>query len=122
MQNAIQCAAANNLRVSLKYVQCTNLDTILAEHGVVPDVIKIDIESYEFDLIVSSLDFLRRCKPRIMLELHVSAIDERGLDVRYPLRCLASIGYKPLRSTSKDPGSLVDGADHAGVVRVGLAL
>ena len=97
-------------------------EKILVEHGVEPDVIKIDIESYEFELIVSSLDFLRRCKPRIMLELHVSAIAERGLDVRYPLRCLASIGYKPLRSTRKDLGSLVYGADHSGVVRVGLAL
>jgi FkbM family methyltransferase len=122
VQNAVQCAVANNLRMSIEDVECTTLEKILADHGVVPDVIKIDIESYEFELIASSLDLLRRSKPRIMLELHVSAIEARGLNVRYPLRCLASIGYKPLRSPGKDLQSLAEGADHSGVVRVGLVL
>jgi FkbM family methyltransferase len=120
IRNAGFCATANNLQVSIEDIPCATLEQIASDNGVTPDIIKIDIESYEFELIGSSFTFLSRTKPRIMLELHVSAMAERGLDPRIPLGELASIGYRRLRTMKRKLESLANEADESGVVRVGL--
>lgn len=120
IRNANLCATANNLQVSIEDIPCTTLEHIASDNGVTPDIIKIDIESYEYELIESSLNFLSRTKPRIMLELHVSAMIERGLHPRVILGRLASIGYRRLRAAERGLESLAHEADESGVVRVGL--
>jgi hypothetical protein len=115
-------ATANNLQMFIEEVQCTTFEEIVSDHVIIPDVIKIDIESYEFELIESSLKFLHQNKPRIMLELHVSIMKRRELDPKVPLDLLASIGYRRFRGRNRDLISLIDEADGSGVVRVGLVL
>jgi hypothetical protein len=101
-------------------VPCTTLTNIISERYMQPDLIKIDIESFEYELIQSSLDVLKRWKPRIMLELHVALLRARRRDPELLLASLASIGYRRFRKPWKELYTLPTEADASGVVRAGL--
>jgi FkbM family methyltransferase len=120
LQNAKERANENNLTSTVFEVSCTKLEHILSEHRMEPDIIKIDIESFEFELIQSSLDIFRRWKPRIMLELHVALLRARGCDPELLLKSLSSIGYRRLLKPRKELYTLLAEADDSGVVRAGL--
>jgi FkbM family methyltransferase len=120
LQNARKCAAENNLEVAVFEASCTSMSNILSEHSIQPDLIKIDIESFEYELIQTSLDILQRWRPRIMLELHVALLRARGCDPEVLLKSLVSIGYRRFRKPRKELYSLLAEADASGVVRAGL--
>jgi FkbM family methyltransferase len=120
LQNAQKCAAANNLQSASFEVPCTTLAHIISEHYMQPDLIKIDVESFEHELIQSSLDILKRWRPRIMLELHVAFLRARRRDPELLLASLASIGYRRFRKPWKELYTLPAEADASGVVRAGL--
>lgn len=121
-RNARKCAAENNLQSRIFDQPCATLPDLLSEHSVVPDLLKIDIESYEYELVESSLDALEVWKPRIMLELHVDLLCARGKDPRMLLQSLSSIGYRRFRTGGRDLSALAEEADAAGVVRAGLLI
>jgi FkbM family methyltransferase len=120
LQNARRRAAENNLVGTIFEVQCAKLEDILSEHRIQPDLIKIDIESFEFELVQSSLDILHRWRPRIMLELHVALLRARGRDPELLLTSLDSIGYRRFLKPRKELHTLLAEADASGVVRAGL--
>lgn len=120
--NAQKCAAENNLHSSILELRCAPLPDLLSRHSLHPDLLKIDIESWEYELVESSLDALRVWKPKIMLELHVAMLNQRGKDAQLLLQALASIGYRRLRGLRRDPSSLMAEVDAAGVVRAGLII
>lgn len=120
IRNAQKCAAENNLHSSILELQCATLPDLLSGHSVRPDLLKIDIESYEYELVESSLDMLRFWKPKIMLELHVAMLCQRGRDPRTLLQLLSSIGYRRFRGFRRNLSSLMAEVDSAGVVRAGL--
>lgn len=60
---------------------------------VVPDVIKIDIEGYEFEAIKGSIRFLTEHRPRLLLELHLNYLEEKQCPAKELLRMLRSCGY-----------------------------
>jgi len=122
VRNAEKCAAENNLHCKILELPCATLPDLLRKHSVLPDLLKIDIESYEYELIQSSLDVLRRWKPRIMLELHVALLRARGEDPQMLLESLSSIGYRRFRRCRQNLSSLAAEADSAGVVRTGLII
>jgi FkbM family methyltransferase len=120
LRNAQKCASQNNAESKVFEVPCAKLSDLLCEHSVQPDLIKIDIESYEYELVQSSLDVLQLWKPRIMLELHVALLRERGRDSRVLLESLSSIGYRRFRGCGRRLSTLPAEADSAGVLRAGL--
>jgi FkbM family methyltransferase len=120
LQNAKERAAENNIVSQTFEAQCSELERIVSENGMRPDLIKIDIESWEFELVQSSLDFLRSWRPRVMLELHIAILRGRGRDPNLLLASLASIGYRRFRKPRKDLHTLLEEADASGVVRAGL--
>jgi len=120
LNNARQRAGENNLVSTVFEVHCAKLDDIISDHFMHPDIIKIDIESFEFELVHSSLDFLRRWRPRIMLELHVALLQARGRDPELLLASLDSIGYRRFLKPRKELHTLLTEADASGVVRAGL--
>lgn len=113
-------AARNNLLYQTLAADCATLGAIAAAHEFSPDLIKIDIESAEHELIMSSLDLLARERPRIMLELHIAQLWQRGVDPAVLLQALATLGYRRLRRPSVDIRKLAQEADPSGVVRAGL--
>lgn len=99
-------AVFNRREATNVMVQVDTLENICRTHDFKPDIIKVDIESYEYEMIESSQSFLDRFAPRIHLELHLLALQDRGLDPQRPLRILQGLGYRSFR---QPPGrSLVD--------------
>jgi FkbM family methyltransferase len=74
-------------------IKCMTLSSICREAGVRPDLMKLDIESYEYEVLMSSTDFLGDIKPRLHLELHSPELRQRGLDPGDLLRRLDALGY-----------------------------
>lgn len=96
------------------------LISLVDRTGFKPDVIKLDIEGYEYEVICSSSELLQKFRPRLALELHVERLRDRGLDATRVLGVLGDIGYRGF------PGggaieSFVRAAAHDSVLRITLA-
>lgn len=61
--------------------------------NIIPQFIKLDIESYEYEAIKASIDFLSRHRPTIFLELHLDYLDQRHLSPRVVVEMLGQCGY-----------------------------
>jgi FkbM family methyltransferase len=62
--------------------------------GVIPQFIKLDIESYEFEAITGAIEFLARHKPTIFLELHLNYLQQRNLSPRSIIEMLRRCSYE----------------------------
>jgi FkbM family methyltransferase len=71
-----------------------SIKSLVKEVAVNPELIKIDIESWEYEVLISSLDWLAHFKPRIFLELHWRLLEQRNLSPGKLLWNLGKIGYK----------------------------
>ncbi len=74
-------------------VKKRSLASILAETGFRPTHIKMDIESFEFEVIQSGLATLRELHPVLFLELHGTPLVARGKHPMDVLRMLRDAGY-----------------------------
>lgn len=74
-------------------VQMTTLDDECDRLGVVPDLLKIDIESYEYEALKGARRLLAH-KPVLFLELHLDQLEKRGHSPREICDDLASYGYR----------------------------
>ena len=59
-------------------VRFLSLNQFLQEVSFIPDLIKLDIESFEYEVITSSMNWLVEHKPRLHLELHSQLMRDRG--------------------------------------------
>lgn len=62
-------------------VEVMTLETFCDQQNFVPDLIKIDTEGFERNIILSSMEWLKRHRPRVHLELHNTNIESRGHSV-----------------------------------------
>jgi len=51
-------------------IALTSIDEYCGESGIVPDWILIDVEGYEYEVLLGAEDTLRRHAPRVLVELH----------------------------------------------------
>jgi FkbM family methyltransferase len=51
-------------------VQALMLDNFVSIHGIVPDILKIDIEGAEYSLLLGALATIRKYHPQFYIELH----------------------------------------------------
>lgn len=70
------------------------LQDFLIENKFCPDVIKIDVESYEYEIITSSLTIIEKIRPSLQLEIHWEMLRKRGRDPSEFLKPLSDIGYR----------------------------
>ena len=95
----------------------TTVDAECARLGVVPTVLKIDVEGYEQEVLIGARQLLADHGPLLLLELHVTMLAQRGQHVRHIVRELAALGYA-FFDHSGAPLSVVKlGATRSGVVR-----
>lgn len=87
-------AEKNRRPVTENEVELVRLSDICIENRIDPDLIKIDIEGFEYEAITGSQDYLRRVRPRIWLEVHKDKMRERGQDPMELADTLAGIGYR----------------------------
>lgn len=62
--------------------------------NIIPQFIKLDIESYEYEAIKGSLEFLARHKPVLFLELHLNYLDQRNISARTVVQMVEECGYR----------------------------
>lgn len=81
-----------------------------ARLDVIPQFIKLDVESYEYEAIHGSIDFLRRHKPVIFLEIHLDYLEQRKLSARSIVTALQECGYRffAASGTQLRPSDLYD--------------
>ena len=82
----------------------TTIDEFCRERGIVPNLIKIDIEGYEFHAIRGAREILSKYHPIVVVEFHPMNWKEIGIDPDQVPRLFAELGYEatPLDG-QKDP-------------------
>ncbi len=90
--NENDLAAVSNLDV-----RAATLAELLGDLDWTPDIIKIDVESFEHEILCSSFALLERVKPALQLEVHWKMLADRGRDARDFLAPLADLGYRGIR-------------------------
>jgi FkbM family methyltransferase len=74
-------------------VSIETIGAAAARLGVIPTLIKMDIEGYEYEAISGALDFLRRHRPKLLLELHLNYLEQRKCPAKQLVKALADCGY-----------------------------
>lgn len=74
-------------------VPCTTLDDEVTALGLVPSLVKIDVEGAEIDVLQGARHLLDTHAPRLLVSLHPSRLAERGLASEDALALLRSHGY-----------------------------
>jgi FkbM family methyltransferase len=71
-----------------------SLDDEVRSLGLVPDLLKIDVEGYEYEVLAGAQRLLREHKPVICLELHLDLLERRGQSAAQVVAELQSHGYR----------------------------
>jgi len=83
-------------------VDMTSIDEEIEQRGLEPDLLKIDVEGYEYEVLLGAKRLLEQRKPPICLELHLDLLERRGVEPRSVLAQLESHGYQ-FRSCAGHP-------------------
>ncbi len=75
-------------------VRLLNLPDIFEELNFHPELIKMDIESSEYEVLKSSTTYLKKYMPTLIIEIHNALLSKRGLSFNNVLNDLYKIGYK----------------------------
>ena len=51
-------------------VQAITLDSFCASANIQPDILKMDVEGAEYDVLLGAQETIRRCRPKLLIELH----------------------------------------------------
>jgi FkbM family methyltransferase len=86
-------------------VETKTLDDFLSGKKM-PDMIRMDIEGYEYYVVDGMKKTLEKCKDcKIFIELHPHQIKEKGLDFKKPIEVFFKYGFKP-KYVVKEYGAL----------------
>jgi FkbM family methyltransferase len=93
--------------------EMTSLDYEVQALGLVPDLIKIDVEGYEHEVLIGARQLLARKKPPICLELHLDLLERRGVRAQAVTSELQSHGYhfKSCSGTELSPAQIHNSAN-----------
>jgi FkbM family methyltransferase len=75
-------------------VPLRTLDDLTAELGFHPDVVKVDVEGYEFAVLQGALRILREDRPVLFLEVHPYRLRELGTSMAKISALLTELGYR----------------------------
>lgn len=67
-----------------------------------PDLIKFDIESSEYEVLLDSLNWLQALRPTLIIEVHNEILKRRHLHFRPVLEALQGIGYRVVAYDDRD--------------------
>lgn len=120
VSNRLHEQAAKVPRVSEIEVPVTTLAGLFDTIDWKPDIIKIDVESFEHEVLCSSLELLDCLKPALQLEVHWQMLAERERDPFDFLRALCSIGYRGLRPAYRNMNKWIRASRTESVSRLSL--
>jgi FkbM family methyltransferase len=89
-------AQPTRYRLATQTVPCVTLAEVFASRGLAEAVVKMDIESWEYEAITGSPELFRTGRVRVLiLELHEGLMARRGRDPAKIAALLADCGYQP---------------------------
>lgn len=74
-------------------IEVTSIDSECLRLNIHPDILKIDIEGYEFEALLGAENLLKEQKPTIFLELHLHYLESRGIRPKEVLDYLENHQY-----------------------------
>jgi len=90
----LQNGTGSKNAAGLVSVESMVLDDFLEIRGIVPDVVKIDVEGAEMNVLKGMRQVLRRHKPTIFLEIHPGGLHYFGTSTPAILALLIESGYE----------------------------
>lgn len=77
-----------------KTVPVRKIDSEVAELGLIPTIIKIDVEGWEWEVLKGAAETLRRYRPLLFLSLHPRALATLGATAEDVQQWLTPFGYR----------------------------
>jgi FkbM family methyltransferase len=102
-------------------VEARTLVDLVAGMSWQPDIIKIDTESFEYEIICPSLGLLERLRPSLQLEVHWEMLAARGRAAADFLAPLADMGYRGIRRRYRTYDAWLRAGRSEAVSRMALA-
>jgi FkbM family methyltransferase len=81
------------------------VDRFVRSRGIVPTVIKIDVDGFETEVLRGAKECLLTSKPKIWLELHPAYLRASGKSCDEVIRFLGECGYRISYAADYDPSS-----------------
>jgi len=86
-------------------INTETLDNFIADKKL-PDLIRMDIEGFEYYVVDGMKKTLEKCKScKIFIEIHPYQMEEKGLDFKKPIKTFFEYGFKP-KYVVKEYGAL----------------
>ena len=83
-----------NKNYKTEKLQQITLDSFCKKSGLIPEVIKIDVEGAEINVLKGAQNTLKKHKPIIYLSIHPRHIKELGSDINELIILIDEMGYK----------------------------
>ena len=80
-------------QVDTRQVRVTSLDTFCNERGISPDIIKVDIEGFEWEFLKGCSETLDKCRPILIFEMHNDILNKKGVTEEDFVHALKDQGY-----------------------------
>ena len=122
VSNRLHENAIKGIRASEIEVPVTTLPNLLQSIDWRPDIMKIDVESFEHEILCSSLPVIERIRPALQLEVHWEMLEKRGRNPIDFLAPLESIGYRGLRRQYRDLQKWMRAGRSEAVSRLAIAV
>lgn len=74
-------------------VKIRTLDSLVEELGARPDLIKVDVEGFEFEVMRGAQNVIRNIHPRVLIEIHPPQLELSGSSDLALIAFLESSGY-----------------------------
>ena len=94
-----------DVSITGKKVKIRSLDSLLTEFKVRPDLIKIDVEGFEFEVIRGAENLIRHVRPPMLIEIHPPQLKLSGGSDKALLSTLEGKGYA-IEVLDHNPNSL----------------
>ena len=93
---------ANKGYIHYKETFTATIDNLVSELKVIPKLIKIDVEGFEYEVLYGGLNFLKQYRPKIILEVHSKKLFEKCNNF------LLSLNYKLTYTDNERSNGLMD--------------
>ena len=84
-----------------------SIDSISRRYGILPEVIKIDVEGNEAEVLKGAREVMTRCSPVLFLSLHPGLLSRRGDSAEAVAEILSERGYRIYDMAGRPAGRLV---------------
>ncbi|MEI8348686.1 MAG: FkbM family methyltransferase [Candidatus Omnitrophota bacterium] len=75
-------------------IKTTTLDNFIKQYRIFPDIIKIDVEGYEYHVLAGGKRFLKEQSPIICLEVHIPWLERLRVSIEKLQEAIVSLDYK----------------------------